>query len=131
MSEEPVGSIHEVVLDCADPWELARFWAVLVGGEPTQWYSGWVTLEPAPHGQRLSFQRVEAFRPPGGSSGPPPQAHVDVLVDDLDLAHDRVLAAGARHLRDHVSPRPGPDGEAVPWRVYADPAGHPFCLVVR
>jgi hypothetical protein len=30
-----------------------------------------------------------------------------------------------------VSPRPGPDGEPVPWRVYRDPAGHSFCLVVR
>jgi hypothetical protein len=31
----------------------------------------------------------------------------------------------------HVSPRPGPDGEPVPWRVYRDPAGHHFCLVIR
>ena len=32
---------------------------------------------------------------------------------------------------EHVSPRPGPAGEPIPWRVYRDPAGHPFCLVVR
>ena len=26
---------------------------------------------------------------------------------------------------------PDPGGEPVPWRVYRDPVGHPFCLVVR
>jgi hypothetical protein len=32
---------------------------------------------------------------------------------------------------ERVSAHPGADGEPVPWRVYHDPAGHPFCLVVR
>ena len=41
------------------------------------------------------------------------------------------LSAGAVMIGEHVSPRPGPAGEPVPWRVYRDPAGHPFCLVVR
>ena len=36
-----------------------------------------------------------------------------------------------RSLPEHVSPRPGPAGEPVSWRVYQDPAGHPFCLVLR
>ena len=51
--------------------------------------------------------------------------------DDLAAAHDRVLSAGAVLVEEHVSPRPGPAGEPIPWRVYRDPAGHPFCLVVR
>jgi len=41
------------------------------------------------------------------------------------------LSAGAVMVDEHVSPRPGPAGEPVPWRVYRDPAGHPFCLVLR
>ena len=41
-----IGWIREVVLDCAEPWVLARFWAGLLGGTPVQWYPGWVTLEP-------------------------------------------------------------------------------------
>jgi Glyoxalase-like domain len=57
--------------------------------------------------------------------------HFDVLVEDLALAHDRVVSAGAELIADRVSPRPGPAGEPVPWRVYRDPAGHPFCLVIR
>lgn len=130
-SQSPIGWIREVVLDCADPWELAQFWGRLVGGVPTEWYPGWVTLEPPPHGQRLSFQRVGDEGPLDGSAAPSFRAHVDILVGDLGSAHERVLTAGGRYLREHVSPRPGPEGEAVRWRVYADPAGHPFCLVVR
>ena len=56
MSEPPIGWIREVVLDGPDPWALAQFWAGLLGGTPVEWYPGWVTLEPPPHGQRLSFQ---------------------------------------------------------------------------
>ncbi len=119
-----IGWIREVVLDCAEPWALARFWAGLLGGTPVQWYPGWVTIEPPPHGQRLSFQYSSAQ--PGTA-----RAHFDVLVDDLAAAHDRVISAGAVFVDEHVSPRPGPAGEQVPWRVYQDPAGHPFCLVVR
>jgi Glyoxalase-like domain len=124
--EAAIGWIREVVLDGADPWELARFWAGLLGGIPVEWYPGWVTLEPPPHGQRLSFQASTA--PVAENSS---RVHFDILVDDLAEAHDRVVAAGAVLAGEHVSPRPGPAGEPVPWRVYRDPAGHPFCLVVR
>ena len=114
------------MLDCRDPWALARFWAGLLGGTPVEWYPGWVTLEPPPHGQRLSFQATTA---PGVQDVA--RVHFDILVEDLALAHARVLSAGATLIGEHVSPRPGPDGEPVPWRVYRDPGGHPFCLVVR
>ena len=88
-----------------------------------EWYDGWVTLEPPPHGQRLSFQR----------SPDPPAAgvHFDVLVEDLEAAHAAVMAAGGAYVEERRSPRPGDDGGPVPWRVYADPDGHLFCLVVR
>jgi len=51
-----IGWIREIVMDTSDPWRLARFWAGLLGGMPVERYPGWVTLEPPPHGQRLSFQ---------------------------------------------------------------------------
>ena len=124
--EAAIGWIREVVLDCPDPWALARFSAGLLGGTPVEWYPGWVTLEPPPHGQRLSFQ---ATTTPGVQDVA--RVHFDILVEDLALAHDRVLSACATLIGEHVSPRPGPGGEPVPWRVYRDPAGHPFCLVVR
>lgn len=43
---------------------------------------------------------------------------------DLDVQHERALALGARLLCDHSH-----DPEE-PLRVYADPAGHPFCIFV-
>jgi len=125
-----IGWIREIVLDSPDPLGLARFWAGLLGGEPVEWYPGWITLEPPPHGQRLSFQGTGSAGPAaGGEAGP--IVHFDVLVSDLAAAHERVVAAGAVFTAERVSPRPGPRGEPVPWRVYRDPAGHPFCLVVR
>lgn len=122
-AEAPIGWIREVVINSRDPLALATFWSRVVGGTPTEWYDGWVTLEPPPHGQRLSFQGSDA---PATST-----VHVDVLVEDLADAHEAAVAAGASYVEERWSPRPGPDGERVPWRVYADPEGHLFCLVVR
>lgn len=128
---DPVGRLREVVLDAPDPHALARFWAAVLGGEPVEWYPGWVTLEPPP-GPRVSFQASAGQRPPTWPEGDlPAQVHVDVLVDDLSQAHERVVDLGAEFLGEYLSPRPGPRGAPVPWRVYRDPAGHPFCLVVR
>ena len=133
---EVIGWIREIVLDTPDPWGLAHFWARLLGGTPVQWYPGWVTLEPPPHGQRLSFQGVavgdgEAADGQAAAAGAAPRVHFDVLAYDLAAAHERVIAAGATFTSEHVSPKPRPAGEAVLWRVYRDPAGHPFCLVTR
>jgi glyoxalase superfamily protein len=124
-----IGWIREIVLNSPDPRALAGFWAGLLGGAPVEWYPGWITLEPPPHGQRLSFQGISAGAATG--SGSAPLVHFDVLVGDLLAAHERVLASGATFAGEHASPRPGPGGQAVRWRVYLDPAGHPFCLVNR
>jgi hypothetical protein len=124
--EKAIGWIREVVLDCPDPWVLARFWASLFGGIPVEWYPGWVTIEPPPHGQRLSFQATATPLAQDVA-----RVHFDILVEDLTKAHARVVSAGAVLIGEHVSPRPGTDGKPVPWRVYRDPVGHPFCLVVR
>ena len=120
-----IGWIREIVLNASDPWRLASFWAGLLGGTPVEWYPGWVTLEPPPHGQRLSFQGT------GDGSGPAPGVHFDILVGDLDAAQRRVTAAGGTVTGERVSPRPGSGGETVRWRMCRDPAGHPFCLVTR
>src|SRR5271166_7005215 len=81
VGEAVIGWIREVVLDGPDPWALARFWAGLLGGTPVEWYPGWVTLEPPPHGQRLS---VQATTTPGVRDVA--RVHFDILVEDLTLA---------------------------------------------
>ena len=70
----------------------------------------------------LCFQRVDGYQPPAWpDSARPQQFHLDIGVADLDTAERDVLARGAT-LLDR-----GPAKQI--WRVYADPAGHPFCLV--
>jgi hypothetical protein len=129
--QAPIGWIREVVLNCPQPRELAAFWAGLLGGAPVEWYPGWVTLEPPPHGQRLSFQASPDRPDEATVSGGPRLVHFDIYVADLDAAHERVVAAGGVFDGEQYSPHPGAGGEPVAWRVYHDPVGHPFCLVVR
>ncbi|MEV7182946.1 VOC family protein [Kitasatospora sp. NPDC093102] len=119
-----IGTLQCLVLDCPDPAVLARFYAGLLGGEvdrpDRRWSLGadWSTLH-LDDGAVLCFQRVADHRPPRWADPEhPQQAHPDVEVADLDDAERQVLALGAVRLHD-----------AGGWRIYADPAGHFFCLV--
>ncbi|MFD9792790.1 VOC family protein [Streptomyces sp. NPDC059070] len=122
-----IGELQCVVLDCSDVRQLALFYGELLGGEvnrPDRRWSvddDWATLH-TPSGAVLAFQRVADHRPPRWPDpSRPQQFHLDLGVPDLDSAEAAVLALGAT-LLDGAS-----DGRG--WRVYADPAGHPFCLV--
>lgn len=119
-----IGTLQCIVLDCHYPAALARFYAALLGGEidrpDPRWTVGerWSTLH-TPSGAVLCFQRVEDFHPPQWPDpAHPQQLHLDIDVADLDAAEREVVALGAAPLSDAGS-----------WRVYADPAGHPFCLI--
>jgi catechol 2,3-dioxygenase-like lactoylglutathione lyase family enzyme len=112
-----------VVLDCPDPRALAGFYAEVLGGTPTVEAddSGeWVDLK-VPGGPALAFQESPGYVPPKwpGSDGAQ-QFHLDLDVEDLDAAEKGVLALGAKPLDAEDRTRT--------FRVYADPAGHPFCL---
>jgi hypothetical protein len=118
--------MRAVVLDCPDPRVLAEFYRGLVGGEITFDDGDWVSLRDGGE-VRLSFQRVDDHQPPGWPDGDPPQQfHIDVTVDDVDAAEAEVLALGAtKHPNQPGDPSEDADDW---WRVYLDPAGHPFCL---
>lgn len=112
-----------VVLDCADPWELGRFYGALLGRSTTaDSEDAWVDLDGSP---TLSFQRVPDHQPPQWPDGVPQQFHLDLTVDEFGPTHERVVALGGTPL-DPVDP-PRPDDTRT-FRVYTDPAGHPFCL---
>ncbi|MFD0315407.1 VOC family protein [Streptomyces flavalbus] len=121
-----VARFRSVVLDCPDPRALARFYAEIVGGEPEGEDADWVVLQ-VPGGPRLAFQEAEGYVPPewprADRNGQ--QFHIDLdggaTWEEIDLAEKRVLALGARVLDTE-------DYEEKGFRVYADPAGHPFCL---
>ncbi|MFJ2260886.1 VOC family protein [Streptomyces sp. NPDC087844] len=112
-----------VALDCPDPPALAQFYASVLGGEVSRYSDDWYDLH-APGGHRISFQRAPDHRPPDWPSadGGSQQLHLDFDVPDMDEAEAQVLALGATPLDlDDEGGRRG-------FRVYADPAGHPFCL---
>ena len=109
-----------VALDCPDPRALADFYAALTGWEVDDDGGDWVQLR-ATNGATIAFQHAPDHQPPvWPSADRPQQAHLDFDVDDLDAGEAAVLALGARK-SEH---QPGQS-----FRVYLDPAGHPFCLV--
>lgn len=114
-----------VALDCPQPLELAKFYAAITGWDlrsPAGADDEWVQLV-SPHGATIAFQRAPGHRPPlWPSDDDPQQLHLDFDVDDLDVGEKAVLAIGARK----ADVQPG----GVSFRVYLDPAGHPFCLVL-
>lgn len=111
-----------VALDCRDPQMLAAFYSALTGWQVAYDDGEWVYLG-SDTGATIAFQLAPDHRPPvWPSADHPQQAHLDFDVADLDVGEEQVLALGA-HKAD-VQP-----GET--WRVYLDPAGHPFCLVLE
>ncbi len=118
----PVARLQVVALDCADPDALAAFYSAVLGApvEHENAEDDWVQLAPT-GGTPLAFQRVADYRPPEWPGAEhPQQLHLDLEVDDLDAGEAAVVALGAR--KHDVQP-----GET--FRVFLDPAGHPFCLV--
>ena len=88
-------------------------------GLPVTYQSpGWVVVAANDESSGLAFQLAPDHQPPTWpDSAVPQQFHLDIMVEDVAAARPRALALGARKL----------DGE----NVYADPAGHPFCLIPR
>ncbi len=135
-----VPRILQTVLDTEDPRGLAEFYRVLLGlsyragdeppppGEPDPHGADWVALVDDRGGRALAFQRVEALPRPTWPAGERPQMlHLDTTVPtaaDLVEQHARALALGATLLYDRF------DDPDEPLYVYADPAGHPFCIFV-
>ncbi|WP_372351694.1 VOC family protein [Streptomyces sp. KL116D] len=114
-----------LVLDCAEPEELAEFYRTLLDGE--------ISSSPGSNridviggqGTRMAFRRDLNAAP---ASWPRPddsqQAHLDFLVarDDMDEVERQVIGLGARPLETRGARGPNET------RLYADPAGHPFAV---
>lgn len=108
------------VLDCPDPHALADFYARLLGWPaPVADGADWVEVAHPDGRGLLAFQLAPDFRAPTWPDPAVPQMkHLDLRVADLPGAREHALAAGARLL----------DDSNATWTVFADPAGHPFCL---
>jgi len=117
-----IGRMHHVIIDCPDPAAMAAFYSELLGQPVTYTSEDFVVVAANDRTSGLGFQLAPDQRPATWpDAAVPQQLHLDVMVDDLAVAAERVLAIGGRRLS-------GPDGDAC---VFADPAGHPFCLIPR
>jgi predicted enzyme related to lactoylglutathione lyase len=107
-----------LVIDCPDPAVLATFYGALLDWK-VEASADWAEIR-ADYGQCICFQQVEDYTPPRWPTQEvPQQMHLDVVVDDLDEAEAAVIELGATK-HEH---QPGET-----FRVFLDPAGHPFCL---
>ncbi|GAA3240810.1 VOC family protein [Actinocorallia longicatena] len=118
-----IAHIRTTVLDCPDPRGLAAFYRNLVDGEIIADDGEWVVLSDQGR-HRIAFQRTPDYLPPRWPDpAHPQQLHLDFTVDDLDEAERLTLAIGATKTAHQPD-----DGKS--FRVFLDPAGHPFCLCV-
>jgi catechol 2,3-dioxygenase-like lactoylglutathione lyase family enzyme len=117
-----IGRLEKPVINCPDPQALAAFYAEVLGLRLNEVSDDWVVIGREPGARELAFQRDPTWTPPPWPPDPeqPLQIHLDIRVDDIEAAEPAVLALGARRL---------PARRETGFRVFADPDGHPFCLV--
>ncbi len=131
---------RQVVLDCEDVRKLAEFYRQLLGlryrpgdeppatGSPDPDEVDWLVLRGADDRPQFAFQQVAALPRPTWPEGEHPQMlHLDLTVptgDELLHHRDRAVSLGATVLLDRF------DDPDEPLYVFADPAGHPFCIFV-
>jgi Glyoxalase-like domain len=137
---ESFPALRAVVLDATDARAVAEFWRALLGysyragdeppapGSPDPNADDWIVLLDAGTQARLAIQHVDSLpRTSWPDPDVPQQLHLDLTVanhDDLTRQRDRALELGATILLDRSD---DPDEELY---VFADPAGHPFCIFV-
>jgi catechol-2,3-dioxygenase len=113
----PVMDLFAVTIDAPDASGLARFYAELTGLEVT--YDGPEGALISGGGKNVMFQQVGDYSAPvWGDPSHPQQAHLDIVVDDLEAGEGRALELGATRI----------DNGGDSFRTFADPAGHPFDL---
>jgi predicted enzyme related to lactoylglutathione lyase len=115
-----IARFPSIVIDCPDAGALATFYGTMLDWK-IEVRADWGEVR-ADYGQCITFQQVQGYVPPRWPGQEvPQQMHLDVMVDDLDAAEAAVLDLGATK-HEH---QPG-----TSFRVFLDPAGHPFCLCV-
>lgn len=120
-----IGRLNSTAMDCPVPIDTARFYRRLLGGSvsPDE-DADWVNLYEPSGREILSFQRAEDYvAPTWPDNSVPLQVHIDILVSAYEDAEPTVFDAGGRLLDD--------SDEHPTFRVYADPIGRPFCLVLE
>ena len=123
-----IAHLAYTALDCDNPIELADFYSKITGWpvEPLGDYPPadvtWLELLDDKGFTKMGFQKIENYqKPTWPTGGLPQQAHIDFHAKDLDIAEKALLEIGA--VKAEYQPKPHR------FRIYLDPAGHPFCIV--
>lgn len=107
------------VIDCPDPVALAAFYGRLLGWGSTD-QGDWMEIKPDDESNCIAFQQVADYRAPVWPGQEiPQQMHLDLMVRSLDEGEEAVLDLGGT---------PAAEQPGTTFRVFLDPAGHPFCL---
>ncbi len=111
-----------IVFDAADLDAESSFWAGVLDGHVVA-EDDWHSVLDADGEWRIGVQLAPGHVAPGWPGDPPQQVHLDLHAVDFAAAHERVTELGARLLKaaDDLGAEEG-------HQVYADPAGHPFCI---
>ena len=133
-----MATLRDIVVDCAKPSALARFWAAALDGYEVEPYDeaeiarlkslgiddidddpGVAMRHETGAGPRFFFQQV-----------PEPKTvknrwHIDLNAEDRETEVHRLIALGARRLRDVVHESGGE------WTVMQDPEWNEFCVMAR
>lgn len=121
-------SLTSLVVDAADLERESSFWHRLLGGSITRAATHhFLEIAGFP---AIVIQHAPEQVPPQWPDGVGQQLHLDLATDDAERADRLVLDAGGRRLR----PADNVDTATVMTsssRIYASPAGHPFCLRSR
>ncbi|GAA2583092.1 VOC family protein [Winogradskya consettensis] len=115
---QETGPIASVVVDCADPRVMARFW-----GEATDWTVHKVTDDSAVLRSATGVgPYLQFLRSPDVKTGWN-RVHLDIRpypADDLEAEAARLTGLGAT---------PVDLGQDITWKVLTDPEGNEFCLL--
>lgn len=106
--------IAALVIDCADPPGLARWWRRLIGGEVDVDADGDARL-------RTSIELVIDFLRVPEPKTLKNRLHIDLRTADIAEATEQALRLGATRADDVY------DGGS--WQVLRDPEGNEFCLL--
>ncbi|MGW0783878.1 VOC family protein [Streptomyces sp. NPDC002913] len=115
-----VSVLQNVAIDCADAYELARFWSSVTGRpmDPEDRPGAHETQVLLAEGPVLYFNQVPEAKTVKN------RLHLCLRPEtSRDDEVDRLLALGAAFVGDHRNP----DGSG--WAVLADPEGNEFCVL--
>jgi predicted enzyme related to lactoylglutathione lyase len=113
-----VGWLRGVIVDAIDPERLGAFWQAVLGVALWERVPGWLELRSGDRGSLMAFQPVDPI------AHAPGRIRIDIEIEDLDVATERVIALGGA-LKEIVRFRPGEE-----HRVMTDPEGNEFNLVL-